>query len=31
MRGLVARAGDIGRAIVHGVRRGIEEADTDDA
>jgi N-acetylmuramoyl-L-alanine amidase len=30
MRGLVARAGDIGRAIVGGVRRGIEEASTDE-
>ena len=30
MRGLVARAGDIGRAIVHGVRRGIEDAPTDE-
>ena len=30
MRGLVARAGDVGRAIVHGVRRGIEEAPTDE-
>ncbi|MGH9030782.1 MAG: peptidoglycan-binding protein [Acidimicrobiia bacterium] len=30
MRGLVARAGDIGRAIVHGVRRGIEDTPADD-
>ena len=30
MRRLVARAGDVGRAIVTGVRRGIEEPPPDD-
>jgi len=30
MRRLVTRAGDIGRAIVTGVRRGIEEVPPED-
>jgi N-acetylmuramoyl-L-alanine amidase len=29
MRSLVARSGDVGRAIVHGIRRAIEEPDLD--